>query len=315
MIGLMQVYARTGDARYADFVARWAGTHLPRGVERLLGNHPESERKGYCGPWISATALLYLYDSRKCAGCLQTASEIAAFLRAGATRSPEGALGHWLGNFQLWVDTLAMSCPLLARLARVENTPAYFDDAVNQLLVAARRLRNENTGLFHHMWDWQHDRRSPEQWGRGSGWVALAVADTLEFLPRGGPRYGELRSVVEAFAQSLVRAQDDGGVWHTIINDPATPAECSATTMISYGLLKLARLGVIGEKYRRAVLRGWAAANARWVKGGMVTGVSQGTGPYTRDKYLDREMGTFPWGTGAYLMAGAEAERLRGGRR
>jgi rhamnogalacturonyl hydrolase YesR len=313
MVGLMQVFDRTGNARYADFVDRWAESHLPKGVERLLGNHPESGRKGYCGPWVSATALLYLHEARRSADHLRMASEVAAYVRAGATRSPEGAPGHWLGNYQLWVDTLAMTCPLLSRLSRIENKPAYLDDAINQLLVAARHMRNETTGLFHHMWDWQYDRRSPEQWGRGNGWVMLSLADTFEFLPRGHPRYKELRNLTETYARSLVRAQDQDGAWHTIINDQTTPAECSATTMISYGLLKLVRLGVIERRFRDAALRGWETVNTRWVKDGMVIGVSQGTGPYTRDKYLDREMGTFAWGTGSYLMAGAEAARLAGG--
>jgi rhamnogalacturonyl hydrolase YesR len=107
MLGLMQVCERTKAAKYADFVARWADTHVPKGTERLLRNQPGMARRGYCGPWVSGTALLYLYDHRKNPEYLRTASGIAAFERAGATRSPEGALGHWTDNYQLWADTLS----------------------------------------------------------------------------------------------------------------------------------------------------------------------------------------------------------------
>lgn len=79
--------------------------------------------------------------------------------------------------------------------------------------------------------------------------------------------------------------------------------------MTCYGLLKLARLGEVPGKYRQAAMRGWEAANERWVKDGRVVGVSEGTGLSAREDYLDRKMGTYTWGTGSYLMAGAEAAR------
>jgi unsaturated rhamnogalacturonyl hydrolase len=314
MCGLLQTYERTRTEPYADFAARWADVHWPDGIERLLRIQPGAERAGFCGPWVSGTALAYLYDARAKPEYLRTASETAAFVRAGATRSPEGAVAHWVGNHQLWCDTLEMTCPLLAKLSQVENKPAYVDDAANQLLTAARHMRDPRTGLFYHMWDWQFDRCSPEQWGRGNGWVAMSLADTSEFLPKNHPRYRELKKFAESYARSLSAAQDSDGFWHTLINDPASPAECSATTMICYGLLKLARLGVIPAKYRQVAVRGWEAVNVRWVKDGKVVGVSEGTGPYAREHYLERKMGTYTWGTGSYLLAGAEADRLRGAR-
>jgi unsaturated rhamnogalacturonyl hydrolase len=310
MSGLMQVYGRTKQERYADFVAKWADFHIPSGVEKLIGNHADSKRKGYCGHWVSGTALLYLHEARNKPEYLRTASEIAGFIRAGATRSPEGAPGHWLGNYQLWVDTLNMTCPLLSRLSKIENKPAYLDDAVNQLLIAARHMTDEETGLFYHMWDWQHDRRSPEQWGRGNGWVIMSIADTFEFLPKTHPQYKTLKSVTNEYAKALAGAQSPEGVWHTVITDKQSPAESSATTMIAYGLLKLVRLGVLPGKYRECALKAWTAANEKWVKDGIVAGISEGTGPQGRDQYLNRKMGTYTWGVGSYLMAGAEADLL-----
>jgi unsaturated rhamnogalacturonyl hydrolase len=314
MSGLMQAWGRTREPRYAAFVERWAGFHLPSGLEKLLGNHAASKRKGYCGYWVCGTALAYLHEASARPEHLQTASEIAKFISAGATRSPEGAPGHWSGNFQIWVDTLNMSCPLLSRLAVAEKRPAYLDDAVNQLLVSTRHMRNEKSGLFHHMWDWQHDRRSPVEWGRGNGWVIMSIADTFEFLPRSHPRFAELKKLTLSYAKSLETAQDKDGVWHTVMTDPQSPAECSATTMIAYGLLKLVRLGVLPAKHREPARRAWKAVNERWVKDGIVTGVSGGTGPGDAASYIKRPMGTFPWGTGSYLMAGAEMDRLDGRR-
>ena len=49
-------------------------------------------------------------------------------------------------------------------------------------------------------------------------------------------------------------------------------AECSASSMNIYGLLKLVRLKVLPESYKKIALRSWAAVNARYVKDGVVTG-------------------------------------------
>jgi len=50
-----------------------------------------------------------------------------------------------------------------------------------------------------------------------------------------------------------------------------------------YGLLKLVRLKVLPESYKKIALSSWAAVNARYVKDGVVTGVSAGTDPQPLD--------------------------------
>ncbi|PYV70507.1 MAG: hypothetical protein DMG96_31010 [Acidobacteria bacterium] len=60
-------------------------------------------------------------------------------------------------------------------------------------------------------------------------------------------------------------------------------AECSASSMNIYGLLKLVRLKVLPESYKKIALSSWAAVNARYVKDGVVTGVSAGTDPQPLD--------------------------------
>ena len=309
MCGLMQAYARTRDERYADFVAKWADFHLPKGVEQWLGNQEGSDRKGYCGRWVCGTALAYLCEARGNPAYLEGAEKMAGFVHAGATRGPEGELGHWLGNYQIWVDTLNMACPLLSRLTARGRHPEYLDDAVNQLLVAERHMRDGKTGLFYHMWDWQFDRTSGVLWGRGNGWVLMSLADIFEFLPRSHPQYRRLRQFTEQYANALAAVQDREGLWHTVMDDPQSYAECSATTMLAYGMFKLARLGVLPARYREGARRAWSAVNERWVRDGLVIGVSAGTNPADREAYRTRPVGTYTWGTGAYLMAGSEAER------
>jgi rhamnogalacturonyl hydrolase YesR len=241
----------------------------------------------------------------------KTALEFAEFIRTGATRSEEGALGHWVGNHQIWIDTLHMACPLLARLSAEEKKPEYLNDAASQLKIAAQHMMNPRTLLFHHMYDWDRKAVSEVQWGRGNGWYVMAMADTFEFMPKTHKDYAALKAIAEKHAKGLLDAQGADGTWRTILNVPSSYAESSATTMNVYGLLKLERLGVLPPRYREAALMAWKAVNEKWVEDGVVIGVSEGTLPEGRAHYLSRQTGTYTWGTGSYLLAGSEVERVK----
>jgi unsaturated rhamnogalacturonyl hydrolase len=99
-------------------------------------------------------------------------------------------------------------------------------------------------------------------------------------------------------------------LWHTVLDDPSSYPETSASCMVVYGLLKLVRLGVLPPAYSKIALETWKTVNERYVKDGLVTGVSAGTVPKGREYYRTLPAGTETWGTGAYLMAGSEIDRL-----
>ncbi|MBI1788024.1 MAG: glycoside hydrolase family 88 protein [Acidobacteria bacterium] len=301
-IGLMKVFERTHDMRYAGYVEKWAALYVPRGIGELLNIGPKArgDRPGYCGHWSPATAVLYLYQARKKPEHLRLAQQVAAFIREDAERSPEGALGHWQGSHQLWVDTLYMACPLLAGLG-------FAGDAADQIVLYARHLQDPRTGLFHHMWDWRTNTRTTGPWARGNGWVLMSLADTIERMDRKHPSYAALQSIAAALASGLRAAQDREGMWRTVLDDPASYPESSATAMFCYGLLKLVRLKVLPDSDSGMARRAWSALNETYVKDGVVTGVSAGTDPQGPGYYRQRPVGTQTWGTGAYLMAGSEA--------
>lgn len=311
-IGLMKIHERTGEARYADYVEQWTEFHRAKDIQELLNLPPVKRgRAGYCGHWSPGTAVLYLYLARKKPEHLRLAEQVNAFIVEGAERSPEGGLGHWLGSHQLWVDTLYMACPLLAGLGNLHGKKEYLNDAANQILEQARYLQDAKTGLFHHMWDWKEKTKSPDFWGRGNGWVLMSIADTMEFMDRKHPSYKPLRQVAEKMLRGLRPLQDRDGLWHTVLDDASSYQETSASMMFAYGILKLARLGVLPKSNLAMARKAWSAVNELYVKDGEVTGVSAGTGPRGAGHYRERPRGVYTWGTGAYLMAGSEIDRLK----
>ena len=312
MIGLMKAFERTHNAAYADYVARWAAIYASRSDEDLLGL--KDRRPGYCGRWSPGTALLFLYQARHNPEHLRMARLILDFIWVGAERSPEGALGHWQGSHQLWVDTIYMACPLEAAFGTMERKPEYIDDAARQLIAHSHPLQDQATGLFYHMWDWKTRERSAGLWGRGNGWVIMSIADTMEAMDSRHPRYVELRTMAIAMAKGLVKMQDGDGMWRTVIDDPSTYPETSATSMAVYGLLKLVRLKVLPASYLKPAQRAWLTVNEKYVKDGLVTGVSAGTSPQAKSGYGKIKAGSETWGTGAYLLAGSEVDRMKNSR-
>lgn len=312
MIGLMKVYERTKDARYADYMEKWTARWTPKDLDELLniGAKAKGPRPGYCGYWSPGTAFLYLYQARPKPEYLRLAEGINAFVLKGAERSAdEGALGHWQGSHQLWVDTLYMACPLLTGFGKLKNQPAWIDDSAQQILAYGKHLQDEKTGLYYHMWDWKTGERSPSLWGRGNGWVLMSIADTMDGMSPRHKHYAALKAMSLRMAAGLKATQDESGMWHTVLDDPASYPECSASSMVVYSVLKLIRLGVLPKEYGAMARKAWATINDRYVRDGIVTGVSAGTDPGSGSHYKGKAVGTQPWGTGAYLMAGSEVHR------
>jgi len=314
MMGLMRAARAANDPRYAEYVEKWAQLYEAKDIETLLNigpSAPNPSRAGYCGHWSPGSAVLYLYQDRRKPEHLKLAHQVADFIRKDAERSPEGGLGHWQGSHQMWVDTLYMACPLLSGLGQMEKKAEYIDDAAHQIIVHTRHLQDEKTGLIYHMYDWQTGTHSEGFWGRGDGWVLMSLAETLEVMHRSNPKFDELAAIARRLVRGLQSTQDQDGLWHTVLDDPKSYPECSATAMFTYGTLKLIRLKVLPATYEGAALRAWRTINEKYVKDGVVTGVSAGTGPKGVDSYRTIPVGTETWGTGAYLLAASEVARVK----
>ena len=52
--------------------------------------------------------------------------------------------------------------------------------------------------------------------------------------------------------------------------------------MVVYGILKLVRLNVLPASYLQPARKAWMIVNEKYVKDGLVTGVSAGTSPQER---------------------------------
>ncbi|MDP6849217.1 MAG: glycoside hydrolase family 88 protein, partial [Kiritimatiellia bacterium] len=299
LTGMMRAYLLTQDVRYLDFVRKFADHHHKVGIGKTLA------KRGYCGHWGPGYPMLMLYEITKDKRHLELAEEINLFMMKKAERTKDGGLSHFNGKLQLWVDTLDMCCPVFSNLARIGNQPELQEEAIRQLEIFAKHLQSPETGLFYHMWDEKSAKHTPSFWARGNGWVVMSYTEVLKNEKKG--TNGSTRLVVPFNKQlaGIVPFQDrETGLWHTVLNKPDTYLEGSASAMYLYGMLECRNLKLFDVPYEDTMRKGWAGLAKTVAANGRVGGVSAGTGPSGKSGYQAKKLGTYTWGTGAFLLAG-----------
>ncbi len=260
-----RVGERTGDARLLDYVRR--------NVDRQV--QPDGRILDYDS---AALSLDEIAEGRVVLMLLARTGDAryraaAAVLRDQLRRQPRTAEGGFWHKLiypqQMWLDGIYMAGPFYVRWAQTANEAAAYDDAARQVLLAASHLRDAQTGLYWHGWDAAHTQiwanpqtgTSPNFWGRGLGWYAMALVDMLEVLPPGHPDRAQILRLLEDLAPAIARVQDPAtGLWYQVLDQPSRAGnylETSASAMFVYALARGANRGWLPPAYRDVAQRGF----------------------------------------------------------
>lgn len=216
--------------------------------------------------------------------------ERVAFYRQHAITLSSGVFAHTVagGNpdskKQVWADNLFMLVLLLARVAVTEGNQVLFGQMVEQLELHYRHLADPATGLLYHGWQASDDDPAGSHlngalWGRGNGWAALGAVELLELAT--GPAFSGfqpgIHQVILPHFEALRRFQRSDGRWHTLLDQPDSYPETSATAAISAAFLKGVRLGGLPPEFIAPGRKGLAALRASITGKGEVLGVSGST--------------------------------------
>jgi len=307
--GMIRAGKAAGEATAGVFARTWANHWRTAGIQAVL------EEKGYCGRWGPAFALVQLFEGTEDQLYLDLADQVGDFIDTQATRTADGAYGHWRGNHQLWIDTLYMAAPVQAALSRTAPRYDHLDEAVRQVRIFARRLQDPRTGLFRHMFDEDRNLGTDDFWARGNGWAAMSFIEVLRRLDRDSPAWIELRQGLRTLLDGLAAAQDlRTGLWHTVLDRPETYLETSASAMFLFAFIEGERLGLIERTHGDLIRRAWTGIASQVDDGGRVFGVSGDTAPTDLAGYADVLQGEYPWGTGAFLLAAGALIDWKAGR-
>ena len=93
-------------------------------------------------------------------------------------------------------------------------------------------------------------------------------------------------------------------MWHTLIDDPTSYVESSATCGFAYGILKAAHDGLIDQSYTEVALKALKPILGYIADDGVVHQVSYGTpmGRETKDFYKNIELRPMPYGQALAML-------------
>lgn len=194
----------------------------------------------------------------------------------------------------------------LYQLARVTGDPVvlrYADDNTEQ--IAAATMRED--GLWAHWADAAGARGAA--WSRGTSWPIHGLTKALYALDASDPRAERIREILRRTYDGVMRRQDPAsGLWHLVLDEPATRRESSASAAFVYYHDRLRELDAIDGRHDAAVERAFAGLKRICYRHG-VASCCRGTSVGVPDYYRTRPMGFSPAST---HFGGAVAARVKG---
>lgn len=298
LYGLWRLFAATKDEKYLDILIKFYDMQMEIGFPALNVNTVT--------PFLTMSYVgEYLQSEKYLAPC----RESAAWIMDHFPRTKEGGFQHMtsdtLNDQELWDDTLFMTVLFLANMGRIEGKQAYIEEAQYQFLLHAKYLADRKTGLWYHGWTFNGNHNFAEAfWGRGNSWVTIAIPEFLQMVDCDADVKQQLQQVLLNQVKSLVKYQDESGMWHTLIDDPTSYVESSATCGFAYGILKAVHTGLIDASYEAVALKALVPILGYISEDGVVHQVSYGTpmGRQTKDFYKNIELRPMPYGQAMAML-------------
>ncbi len=250
-------------------------------------------------------------------------------------RTSEGAFWHKLSYpHQLWLDGVYMGMPFLAEYSVRYADGKHLKEVVKEFTIAREKLRDPDTGLYYHAWDeskqmnWADDETglSAFFWGRGLGWLAMALVDVLDYIPAENTELRQpLLDMVNELARDLEKFQDPAtGTWFQIMDQPTRVGnyrESSASAMFTYFYAKAINQGYLPDTYRTVATKAYEGLIREFVtvhpddlismtNQCLVAGLGFGRDGSYEYYMSERVFENDPKGNGPFILAGIEVHKL-----
>ena len=265
-----------GDSRYFDYAEAYCDTMV-----REDGTVVAYKREEFSLDRVNTGKILFNMYARTGEEKYKKALDLMYSQFEGQPRTKE--VGFWhkkVYPHQMWLDGLYMGAPFYAEYAARYGKPEAFQDVINQFCVVARHTYDPATGLYKHAWDESREQfwcnkengQSAHSWGRAMGWFAMALVETLEFVPVDEPNRDSLLAILDNVVKQIERYQDKKtGLWYQVLDrsgDRGNYLESSVSAMFIYSLYKGIRLGVVPATYMTVADKGFEGFMKRFIKVG-----------------------------------------------
>ncbi len=164
----------------------------------------------------------------------------------------EGTLPYNLAGVNRYVDVLGMVCPFLVKYHLAYGCPQAFELAKRQIDEYYVHGVHEGTGLPVHCFNVK--TKAPlgaYGWGRGCGWLAIALAECYEMIKDKDEYALILKERIINFAEALKTYQQKNGAFSAMLGT-GYRADSSATAILGWFYSVAAKAAENGEYALRA---------------------------------------------------------------
>ncbi len=211
-----------------------------------------------------------------------------------------------------WCDALFMAPPVWAQLAATTGQPKYLDFMDREWHITDHLLWDSKEHLFSRDSTYlnKHERNGQKIfWSRGNGWVMGGLVRVLNEMPRDDPRRAFYETRFHQMADRIRSIQGHDGLWRPgLLDSAAYPLpEISGSSFFVYAMAWGIRTGQLDRSlYLPVVKKGWEGLVRHIYADGRLGSIQPvGASP---DTYPPGA--SYVFGTGAFLLAGAEVAQL-----
>lgn len=185
---------------------------------------------------------------------------------------------------RIWIDDMFMITTIQAQAYRATGDRKYIDRAAREMAMYLKEIQRPN-GLFYH------SPEAPFFWARGNGWMAAGMAQLLSILPKDNSDRTTIMEAYKKMMNTLKQNQDPDGMWHQLIDEPASYKETSGTAMFTYAMIVGVKHGWLDKKeYGTAARKGWLALVTYINENDEITNVCEGTNiKNDKNHYMNRK--------------------------
>lgn len=175
---------------------------------------------------------------------------IASKMMTLQNRTPEGLMTAKFATHEVFIDVAFAVTPYLLYSGLAFNNEEYVNYAVFETLELFRILKDKNTGLLHQARGFRGiDHLTDDNWSRGNGWGAFALALLVRDLPESHPKRQEVVELAQQFFTSVIAYQNTDGLWHQEMTDTTSYVETSGSGLLLYGIGIMIEKGLLDRKY------------------------------------------------------------------
>lgn len=235
LYGIFSAYEAVKEKSYLQFLIDWSDKYIDKAYEMKTVNST--------APLLTVRKLYNITQNEK---YLHVCRDLADDIITNAPRTAYGGLEHTVTEDvegfenQIWSDTLFMACLFLLEMQEKK----YVDFAVEQFMIHHKYLAAED-GLYYHGFN-GGDHMSAVKWGRANAWIIYSSAVLYEKT-----KNSDIAAVIRRHAEALKQVRRQDGGYGTILDEPASYTELSATAGIIAGIKKAVSAGALDSSFEQ----------------------------------------------------------------